>query len=82
MMELCTPALVYAVLAAGSVLISLVQKQYIGAISFSVFAVLWTMLLNYLCTTGNSGWSWFLVLLPVILYAVLLVAIGVAGLGK
>lgn len=80
--KLCTPALVYAILAAGSVLISLVQRQYVGAISFAVFAALWTMFLNYLCSKGYGGWSWFLVLLPIILYMVLLVAAGAFVLGK
>ena len=66
--KLCTPAMIYFVLGVISLILLFSQ----GALLFSllikaIFVVVWTWLLNYLCSKGYSIISWILVLLPFIL---------------
>jgi len=65
-LNLCTPALVYLVLAIISIFTSIWNKGLMSGIGMLVFALLWTWFLNYLCSKGHSGISWFLVALPFI----------------
>jgi|UniRef100_A0A6C0KQA7 hypothetical protein len=67
MMNLCTPALVYFVLAIIGVIAAIMNKGIMSSIISLLFVLLWTWFLNYLCRKGHSGISWFLVLLPFIL---------------
>ena len=63
--KLCTPAMVYLVLAAISVVIGFLRRfQVISLIVKMIFVVAWTWFLNFLCTKGYKAISWFLVLLP------------------
>ena len=47
-----------------------------------IYVVVWTFLLNKLCSSGYKGVSWFLVLLPFILFFVLIGAAVSIGLKK
>lgn len=62
-MKLCAPALVYLVLS--------VIGLFIGAHMFTIIHVLsillWTFILNYICSIGYTTLSWILVLLPIII---------------
>jgi hypothetical protein len=65
--KLCTPALIYFILAVISVL-GLISQ---GVMAFTliikvIFMLLWTWLLNFFCNKGYGVVSWILVLLPFI----------------
>ena len=65
MYKLCTPAMVYVVLAGISILLALFSKFHAFSILTKiVFVGAWTWFLNYLCMKGYKAISWFLVLLP------------------
>ena len=66
--KLCTPAMLYLVLAAISVVIGVFQKfQLLSLLAKVVFVAAWTWFLNFLCSKGYTSISWFLVLLPFLL---------------
>jgi len=63
--KLCTPAMVYLVLAAISIIMAVFKKfQLMTLIVKVVFVGAWTWFLNFLCMKGYKAISWFLVLLP------------------
>jgi hypothetical protein len=67
--KLCTPALVYLILGVVSISVAV----FYGFGLFSVLAkslliLIWTWFLNYLCLKNLSGLSWFLVILPYVLF--------------
>ena len=70
--KLCTPALVYLVVSV-LVLIYLVFSgmSALTLIMKSALIVLWTFLLNWLCSRGFGVLSWIIVLLPVIMVVLL-----------
>ena len=84
--DLCTPAYVYLVISAISIIILIIQNKgntdvycvgnlecdvpntplvFVANIVYSVF---WVFVLNAICKTGYTRVSWFLVLLPFILF--------------
>jgi hypothetical protein len=66
--KLCTPALVYFVLAAISLVIALFKNfQIMSLVVKGLFIAAWTWFLNFLCSKGYKSISWFLVLLPFLL---------------
>jgi hypothetical protein len=66
--KLCTPALVYFVLAAISLVFALFKKfQLMSLVVKGIFIAAWTWFLNFLCSKGYKAISWFLVLLPFLL---------------
>ncbi|NDA89413.1 MAG: hypothetical protein EBY20_00645 [Alphaproteobacteria bacterium] len=63
--KLCTPAMLYLVLAAISIVVGVFQKfQFFSLLVKVVFVAAWTWFLNLLCSKGYKAISWFLVLLP------------------
>ena len=66
--KLCTPAMLYLVLAAISVVVGVFQKFQLFSLLVKVaFVAAWTWFLNLLCSKGYKAISWFLVLLPFLL---------------
>jgi len=66
--KLCTPAMLYLVLAAISVVVGVFQKFQLFSLLVKVaFVAAWTWFLNFLCSKGYKVISWFLVLLPFLL---------------
>ena len=66
--KLCTPAMVYLVLAGISLVIALLKNfQLMSLVVKGIFIVAWTWFLNFLCSKGYKAISWFLVLLPFLL---------------
>ena len=66
--KLCTPAMLYLVFAAISVVIGVFQKfQLLSLLVNVIFVAAWTWFLNFLCSKGYTSISWFLVLLPFLL---------------
>jgi len=73
LLKLCTPALVYLVISV-ILLVFLIFSGSISALTLimkSALIVLWTLLLNWLCSRGLGVLSWIIVLLPVILVVLL-----------
>lgn len=69
--KLCSPALLYFVIAAISIVIGIFTKfQPLSIMVKTLFVLFWTWFLNFLCNKGHSGIAWFLVLLPFILLLV------------
>lgn len=71
--KLCTPALVYLVISV-IVLVCLLYSGGISALTLimkSALIVLWTFLLNWLCSRGLGVLSWIIVLLPIVLVVLL-----------
>ena len=63
----CLPAKIYVILAITGMIASLFNKMSMINLVFSaIFVVLWTNLLNWICNTGYTMLSWFLLLLPAI----------------
>jgi len=69
--SLCTPALVYLVIAIISVLFVIGKLSAWSVIVKAFFILLWTWFLNFLCSKGHSGIAWFLVLIPYIIMALI-----------
>ena len=67
--ELCTPAKVYMVIAAVSILASFMTDSLFGIAFHAIVSLLWAFFLGWLCDSGHSGVSWFLVLwLPALMF--------------
>ena len=67
-MNLCTPAMVYLVLALIGMVMSFYNKFGPGSIAIkALYVVAWTWFLNFLCSKGYKTISWFLVVLPFLL---------------
>lgn len=65
MLKMCTPALIYFVMAIVSILVLLVNKVSVTLIMGKVvFVLLWTWLLNFMCKKGFTTASWVLVMSP------------------
>ena len=66
--SLCTPAVIYLVLAVISLIVGLMYKFSIMTIvTKGFFVLLWTWILNFLCKKGFKTLAWIMVLLPFIL---------------
>jgi hypothetical protein len=73
MNNLCSPAMLYLLIATISIIGAFIKGMSIMSIVVKVFFVaLWTWFLNFLCSKGHIGISWFLVLLP---FAMLMLAV-------
>ena len=70
--KLCTPAFIYFVLGVISILVAIRYglSMYI-ILAKAILILTWTWFLNYLCSKGLKGLSWFLVIVP---YLMLIVA--------
>lgn len=66
----CTPAQLYLILAGISLLTAFFQNFRVVTLGVNfLFVVIWTWVLNWLCTKGFASISWALVLLPFVLFA-------------
>ena len=82
--KLCTPAMLYFVLASISIIMAIFTNFQPMSILVKILWVLfYTWFLNFLCDKGYTAISWFLVLLPFFLLAVVAVlALEVASRSK
>ena len=66
----CTPAQLYLILGAISIISAAFKKFSIETLlTNALFLVIWAWVLNWLCSKGFKAISWILVLLPFILVA-------------
>ena len=71
---MCAPAKLYGIVSLVSIAGLIFNRQILGALGQGLFAAIWVFVLNWICSEGWSGLSWFLVLLPVIIAIVLIMA--------
>ena len=65
MMNLCTPALIYFVMAVASILVLVFSKVHATILMGKmVFVLAWTWFLNFVCKKGFTTVSWVLVMSP------------------
>jgi hypothetical protein len=69
---LCTPAMVYLVLS----IVAMIVGAKMLTIVHVLLVLLWTFLLNFLCSKGYKTVSWILVLLPIVVAAMFIVSMG------
>jgi hypothetical protein len=63
--KLCNPAKLYLVVSVLGLVYGLFQRFSIVTLGTNfIFVILWTMVLNWLCSVGMKMISWILVLLP------------------
>jgi phosphate starvation-inducible membrane PsiE len=63
--DLCTPAALYLVLSAISIVIIIFTRfRFVSILIKILFVLAWTWILNFLCKKGYSTISWILVILP------------------
>jgi hypothetical protein len=75
----CTPAQVYLVFAIILLIVSSIKTKptIISIIIHTLYIVFWTLLLNFICSRGYVGVSWFILLLPfIIIVGGILITIG------
>jgi hypothetical protein len=66
--KLCTPALIYLVLSVLLLVVAVFSGlSALTLIIKSALIVLWTFLLNWLCSHGLGTLAWVILLLPVVL---------------
>ncbi len=67
--KLCTPALIYFVVSFVYLLIYSLSNFSIASIIINTLAIiLWSLLLNFLCSNGYSFVSWLLLIFPILFY--------------
>lgn len=71
----CTPALVYLVLSAIAIIAAFGTVSMFSIVIKIIFVLLWAWFLNYLCESGYSAISWFLVFFP-LLFTLLMIIIA------
>ena len=63
--KLCEPAKLYLVVSAIFLVLAIFRRiSALTLIVKGVFILIWTMVLNWLCSKGFSGLAWVIVLLP------------------
>ena len=75
-MDICTPSLVYLGISVLTIIFMFYQHASLESMILKVlFAGLWVLLLNFLCTKGLETVSWILVILPYVLTGFLMTLI-------
>ena len=73
MNTICSPALLYLILSVFGLIAMYSHNFELTTMLLKVlFITVWTWFLNFLCTTGHTTISWFLVLLPFIIWFIIL----------
>lgn len=74
MSSICPPAMLYLILSIITIALMFANKYKNETIAVkSLFIIIWTLFLNFLCEKGLSSLSWFLVLLPFILFILMII---------
>jgi hypothetical protein len=63
--DMCMPAKVYFALALIAVIMTSITSFNFSNIVFSIVVlILWSLLLNWICSLGFTGMSWALIIVP------------------
>lgn len=73
--KLCTPSIVYLVYSIAQVLHKIHNLQYSSALIEMIIAVLFALLLNYLCYNGMEVISWIIIFIPFLFMSVTITAL-------
>jgi hypothetical protein len=72
MPKICMPALVYLILSVISLLMMIFNDfKLVATLIKIIFIVVWTWILNLICSAGYEWLSWVLVLLPFVIMLIL-----------
>jgi hypothetical protein len=76
----CTPAQIYLVFAIIVMIVTCIKVKptIVSVIIHSIYIIIWTVVLNYLCSIGHPGISWFLLFLPFLVIIGIIIA-GIAN---
>lgn len=70
--SLCSPALLYLIISIIAIIMMIVNKmQSMTIVIKTIFVIIWTWFLNFLCSQNHESISWFLVILPMVLMLVM-----------
>ena len=76
-MSLCSPALLYLIIAIIAIISMIMSKVDMQTIAMKgLFVIIWTWFLNFICSKGHEGISWFLVILPFVIMALAIIAMS------
>ena len=76
-MSLCSPALLYFIIGIMAIVSMVYSKTDMQTVAMKgLFIAIWTWFLNFLCSKGHEGISWFLVILPFVIMALVIVAMS------
>tara|TARA_Y100000389_G_C17323972_1_gene444530 strand:- start:173 stop:484 length:312 start_codon:yes stop_codon:yes gene_type:complete len=88
----CLPVIIYIFLSVLSILGTIIgmatndtyKNKSVGlkilpVLTQVVWICLWTFVMFRLCCRDNTGWAWFVLLLPIIVGVVIGVSIGISG---
>ena len=70
--DLCSPALIYMIFSLVQIVLDTIKGEYNTAFMKSWVAVIFTILLNYLCSRGLDIISWIIVFIPFIMMTVVI----------
>ena len=77
LMSICSPALLYLIIAIIALVSMIYSKVPMQTVAMKgLFVAIYTWFLNFLCSKGHSGISWFLVILPFVVMALFIVAMS------
>jgi hypothetical protein len=72
-MSLCSPALLYLIIGIIAIISMVYSKTDTQTVAMKgLFIAIWTWFLNFLCSKGHKGISWFLVILPFVIMALVI----------
>ncbi len=81
--DLCSPALLYFVMAVLSLMILVVSHlPFLYVLIKIAFIAMWTWMLNFFCKKGYTGVSWFLVISPFVAMFILVLTGNMEGLQR
>lgn len=69
--ELCSPALLYLGFSLIQIIIDIIKNMYNTALLKFVVMIIFTLILNILCSSGLSVVAWILVFVPFIMMTVI-----------
>ena len=76
-MSLCSPALLYFIIGIIGIVTMIYSKTNMQTVVMkALFVAIWTWFLNFLCSKGHEGISWFLVILPFVVMALAIIAMS------
>jgi hypothetical protein len=76
-MSLCNPALLYLIIGIMVIVSMIYSKTNMQTIAMKGFFIaIWTWFLNFLCSKGQEGIAWFLVILPFVVMALAIIAMS------
>ena len=70
--NICTPALIYLIFSVTQILIDTFQGMYNTAFTKIWVAIIFTLILNFLCSKGLGIISWLFIFIPFMLMTLII----------